>query len=137
MSDSKSQNIVSEAEQFVREPAGNKSHKKSSFRIRNLLFIILSILFITFAIRFYMKATSQTEPSYELPLIDSTYIIESAVLLEAYVTDHGKLPDGFEDYIASTPGITLTVNIDGSFTYSEDNVVYRSASAIITEEGSL
>ena len=137
MSDLGSQDVISEAEQFVREPVRNNHQKKSSFRIRNLLFIILSILFIAFAIRFYMKATSQTEPSYELPLIDSTYIVDSAMRLEAYVIDHGRFPDGFEDHITSTPGITLTVNIDGSFTYSEDNVVYRSASAIITEEGSL
>lgn len=98
---------------------------------------ILCVVFIVFAVGFFADTASQAEPSYELPPVDSTSIAESALLLESYVIDHGRFPEGFEDYIASTPGITLTVNDDGSFSYSEENVLYRSVSGILTAGGEL
>lgn len=121
------------AEASLPAPAPVAECKKRSFRPA---FVVLFAVLIAAAVtRLILWSTAVVEPSYEMAAPDSESIMAGAMMLEARVRETGSFPTGLLERLRSNPGITLTVNQDGSFTYTEGSVSFRSAPGIIRMTG--
>ncbi len=130
-----SEDLLKEADELAGDsrPAGRR--KGGKFPVKPVTLGLLLALLAVFGFRTARDITLQPEPSYRALLPDSASIAESAILLEYHVASNGSFPDGFKDHVESTDGISLTVNPDGSFTYSEGDFTHRSAPGLLAPGG--
>lgn len=130
-----SKELLREADELVekREPAAKK--KGGGFPAKPFILCLLLVLMAILGFRTAREIALQPEPAYQELLPDSASIAQSAILLEHHAASRGSFPDGFEEHAASTEGISLTVNPDGSFTYSEGGITHRSAPGLLSPGG--
>jgi hypothetical protein len=121
------------AEASLPTPAPVAERRRRSHR--PALVVLFAVLLAAAAARLILWSTAVIEPSYEMAAPDSESIMAGAVMLEERVRETGSFPDGLEERLRSNPEISLTVNQDGSFTYSEGGVSFRSAPGIIRRTG--
>lgn len=110
--------------------AGRRSRSR-----RPTLVVLFAVLIAAAAARLILWSTAEIEPLYEIAAPDSESIMAGAKLLEERVTETGSFPAGLEERLLSNPDISLTVNQDGSFTYSEGGISFHSSPGIIRRTG--
>ena len=98
--------------------------------------VVLAIVFTLVAGRILLLGGGPVEPSYEYLSPDSASITQAIMTVEDYVSTEGAFPPGLMERIESSEDLSLLINEDGSFTYVESGIVYRSAPGILTSGGS-
>ncbi len=98
--------------------------------------VVLALVFILVAGRILLLGGGPVEPSYEYLPPDSASITEAITTVEEYVSREGDFPPGLMERIENSEDLSLMINEDGSFTYVESSIVYRSAPGIVTTGGS-
>ncbi|HOP26612.1 MAG TPA: hypothetical protein PLM22_02770 [Candidatus Sabulitectum sp.] len=125
---------IAQADLLVEESGNNRRRAKRSFPTKAILLVFLFLLLAASAVKLALALAVEAKPAYTEILPDSASIAESAILLEEMVRARGGFPDGFVEHLETTDGVSLTVNEDGSFTYSEGGIEHRSAPGLLTGE---
>lgn len=131
----KEQDFMSQAEGNIRS-SRQESPERREFPVKVVFVTVLAVSFAFLAVNYILNETGPVAASYETVESDSTAIIQSAVMLQDYVEVNGSLPEGFLEQLDSSDGLVeLSVNNDGSFSYTENGVTWRSSPGLLAGEG--
>lgn len=129
-----SRDLIAQADRLAEESGKTQRAVMKPFPVKTAALVLLFLALAAAAVRLALALAVEAEPTYtEIPP-DSASIAESAILLEELVRTRGSFPEGFVEHVEATDGISLTVNEDGSFTYTEGGIEHRSAPGLLAGE---
>ncbi len=127
---------MEDAEASIEKNESDKEIKKSNSNLLRVVGILsLLAVFSVVIIRFFIINSTKGEPTYEIPVADSAFIFNNIEMLEMHVREYGYFPGDIQDFINSSDDASLIVNDDGSFTYTESGIVYRSDMGLLGPSG--
>ena len=131
----KEQDFMSQAEGNIRSSRQDAPERRK-FPVKAVFTTVLGVCFAVLAVNYILNETGPVAASYETIESDSTAIIQSAVMLQDYIEENGSLPEGFLEHVNSSDGLVeLSVNDDGSFSYTENGVTWQSSPGLLAGEG--
>ena len=129
MNTSPQEKAMEQAEKAIAEKKPSTPHKKKKLRIPFL--ILLFLVFAAVAVRFFVVSGKNSIPVYAVPEADSSSVQASFEMLEAKAIESGTLPEDLIDYINSSGDASISINSDGSFSYTESGISVRSSAGLL------
>lgn len=100
-------------------------------KLRTPLLILLFLVFSVVVVRFFVVSRNSSLPVYAVPEPDSSSVQATFEMLEAKVIESGIFPEDLVEYINSSDDVSITINSDGSFSYTEAGITIRSSAGLL------